>query len=253
MIKEKDYAKYLAEVRRSCLRWQTLEQRRFESGAIIHGIYDLKIPGYNKHFEMVLPNRGFEEVIETMPNNIAVLDAFAPSSFIRDLSIKTGKIGLGVALALNDYRTVEEKLLDEELNIIQLKNADVYTSRFWIDDVNAHLAKFSKSKFDVIVCSPYDGWEILDKNYINTSRPDPILVWLVTQKLWKLLSNDYGLMYVQFPIKDNNLLQEWFSKMKRSGIIVDNTYSTTSSSALAKLIKTKKSPINIPIIPGMHI
>jgi len=243
---ESPYGRELALARSSALCWYNHEHYR-------HNIkkkkpwkfYGYGYTEYDRYFTSMLPVGGFVNFVESMQKEVAVIDVFAPSSFIRSLTNETAAVRCGVALALGDFRTQEEKDEDAKRRILQIENADIYSSKRWINQLKFHLSNYGKEKADLIVCAPFAGWNVVVEN-LEPSEPSLELMWLVTNRLWNLLDND-GFLFINYNDHDINCIdlpsefQNWCDKLGRI-----NSEIAYNNMGAIRLKKTAASPKTLP-------
>ncbi len=234
-----EYVSHLASARLSSQINLGQEQAKHASGEKLWNWYNDGVRAYDKKFNKIVPE-GFAKYVGKMGEKPLVLDAFAPSSFLRDLAQKRGGIQGGVALTLADLRNEREKKLDEKFNVVQLENANLYDRSPWIGKLQEYLKAQGKKGFDIITCAPVGGWDLVSKEGVTLFPPND-LVWLVTNFLWSQL-NDNGELFMRMSYSSRASFDGWIEKMKTTGIV-------TKADELQVRFKKTPSVRNIPTFP----
>ena len=232
----------LALARNTAQHWFNKESQRHKTGKEAWGLYNNDHIMYDQYFSNMLPFGGFVDFIDSMQKEVAIIDAFAPSSFIRSITNEIDVVRCGIALSLGDLRSQEEKKEDARRGILQIKYADMYSSKLWIDQVKSHLSNYGKEKADLVVCAPCAGWYLIGDNK-RLLTPSSELMWLVTNRLWSLLNTD-GFLFINFSTDYYDVsmaVDNWCCKLAAINMdIIGNEIGSV------RLKKTATSPKTLP-------
>jgi hypothetical protein len=198
-------------------------------------LYGSKLEDYNTDFRTVLGHRDIGDLVRSRPNPV-VIDALAPSETLAELfSFLPQPDKLGIAITLEDLRTVQQKERDERLGIHQV-SGDI-TNPMTLNEVASILGR---RKADLII---ERGWYGLDNLPLN-----PSLYNMGLSLAWRVLSEADGSILGQLPPEIR--LQEaginfsrWIKQVKDMGIHAKydpRPYGTFI------LTKTEKSPNFLP-------
>ena len=159
------------------------------------GCFDSSLESYNNAFAVAAgePIEGFVQKRRETTGACTVLNLMGQTMVLREL--KEFGLDRGVAVALDDLRTDEQKYNDQKLGVEQLAG-DVLRASLW--------KELAGETFDLIMCRPGGGMAYLPKS-------EPVHLALF-QKMFQLLSSNDGLLLTEVDstiIPSNQQLQSW--------------------------------------------
>ncbi len=200
--------------------------------------YGSPIEAYEDEFKPVLDSENIVDLVKKKSSPV-VIDLMAPSDTLASLFRKIPhKSKFGIALSYIDRRSTNKFKRDEKLGIKQLAG-DILGVTTW-KEIEETL---NGRKADLIMERAIGGKMTITSNV----RVHAVLL----NRVWKLLSNDYGILLVEMPSCGNNFLlnnkirnlSDWLSLLKEKEIGV-----VCAGNGTMKLTKTPNSPKELPFL-----
>lgn len=149
------------------------------------GIYNSSLDAYERTFKHVLNGSTIEDLVSHKQDPV-VIDIMAPAGTLAELFAHIpSRNKLGIAVGLEDIRTSEQKLRDNELGITSVKG-DITKSSTWKEIESALDGK----KVDLIIERAVGG--------LNQLPRHAVFYGITLQRMWHMLSDD-GILLLQLP------------------------------------------------------
>jgi len=204
-------------------------------------VYDSTSTDYDLTFMAISRRRDLVDILASAEEPI-VIDFLASTSAVREMvgsdrlqnrSVKP----LGIAVGLTDRRTPEEKEVDNSLNIHYVAG-----SIFSLDTWEKIEEKLGGKKASLIVERGLGALTDMPRS--------PIIFRDIIGKLWDMLSNDEGEMFLQFPdvaeLTDyKHDLMNWQVRLLENGVDCTFAYGLMP---MARIKKEQDSPENLPFL-----
>ena len=228
---------YMAESSVETSRLEMLKQNREKHWHY----YGAPIKDYQRDFNSVLDGEAIYNFVSSRPSPV-VVDLMAPSGTLVDLfhRLPKEKTRFGLAVSLEDLRTLEKRNTDKALGIEQIAG-NLFSVATWskIDE------KLAGRKADLIMeraLAASDDFP-MDKRFFS----------FVLRKIWRMLSEKNGMILVQVPkifvlcnsLGDGVTMERWTRQLHGNGI--GASYRLTVSDGYLKLVKKPHSPKELPL------
>ncbi len=202
--------------------------------------YNSNLESYNHFFEEVLEGKKIQDIVNQYKDPL-VIDLMAPSGTLKDLFqnyVLPSKQRLGISLSLNDFRTDEELISDNNEQVYQLMG-DISQSITWrtLDDW------LDRKKANVVIQRPLGG-----SGYIaNHAASHAVHL----QRMWNLTATN-GILISEYPIYYLTINGKGYNPKDWIKYAMDSGLQVKSSTVTANTIlihKTPDSPKNLPFPP----
>lgn len=213
----------------------TLDKRKAEDN-FDHWIqYGSGITDYQRTFS---ETSGGINIVDFLRGRLSpvVIDLMAPPQTLVSLFKQLPqKSKLGLAVSLGDLRSDEEKRRDDKLNIHQVAG-DITQSSAW-KAINKEL---KGKKADLIMERALEGLYLIPHHKIFYA--------IMINKLWKILSEDRGIILMTTPVFSDYFLERfipipnWVNHLKDRGV---DAYWSKNSGVL-RIVKEAQSPKILP-------
>jgi len=196
--------------------------------------YNESLAEYEDHFKSLTKPYSIRELVKlrkSIGKSAFVLVAFGGQQVIKELTDCSG--GIAVGLSKEEAQEMLEIASISE-DIFRGKTSKLLKEYLAIQDLNLR-------GFDLILCAPIGGWKVIGGGNIVTP---PSLQWLVANRLWNILSNDEGIMLIEFnSINANAFLPDWHKRLQKIKGMEETLYDGNCS---MKFIRRKNSPRDLP-------
>jgi len=191
-------------------------------------MYGRDISSYEWSFLEVLDGK-IKDLLKNKKDPV-VIDLMSPTDAIYSLFLEIpDEKKLGLAVSLEDLRTIKNKKWDAKMNIKEIAG-DLLEFSTW----NRIEEELNGRKADLIMERAVDGLLCIPKN--------PELYTILLNKAWKLLSKDGGILLAEFPgiydIQVWRMISNFRDEDDRSMMSLKDQYG----SCYLQLVKTPNSP-----------